>query len=184
VRRIPADADGPVTGPDDASWIELYQALEKPLYNVVYRWLWDRMESQDVVQEAFLRCWSARDRIRADGFTAFVYRTALNLAANRRRRKKLWRLVSLESLPEEPRDRSDGVGTPVFSRRVQEAIDGLPEHLKRVLLLSELAGMSYGEIAAVTGVQEGTVGSRRSRALALLRKRLEPREGLPDANEA
>ena len=73
---------------DDASWDELYRALEKPLYNVVYRWLWDRMESQDVVQEAFLRCWRARDRIRAEGFKVFVFRTALNLAANRRRRKK------------------------------------------------------------------------------------------------
>jgi RNA polymerase sigma-70 factor (ECF subfamily) len=173
-----------MTGVDEASWVELYRTLEKPLFNVVYRWLWDRMESQDVVQEAFLRCWCARDRIRADGFNPFVYRTALNLAANRRRRKKLWRLVSFDSLPEEPADGSDATGAHLLSRRVQAAIDGLPEQLKRVLLLSELAGMSYGEIAAVTGVQEGTVGSRRNRALALLRKRLEPREGLPHANGA
>ena len=82
----------------------LYRALEKPLYNVVYRWLWDRTESQDVVQEAFLRCWRARDRIRAETFKAFVFRTALNLAANRRRRNKLWRLVSFDSLPDEPQD--------------------------------------------------------------------------------
>src|SRR5262245_60302570 len=160
-----------MTGVDEASWIEAYRALEKPLYNVVYRWLWDRTESQDVVQEAFLRCWRARARIRPEGFKAYVYRTALNLAANRRRRKKLWRLVSFESLPEEPADARDGAH--VLSRRVREAIDALPEQLKRVLFLSELAGLSYGEIAAATGVQEGTVGSRRNRALALLRKRLE-----------
>ena len=171
-----------MTGVDEASWIELYRALEKPLYNIVYRWLWDRMESQDVVQEAFLRCWRARGRIRAETFKAFVFRTALNLAANRRRRKKLWRLVSLDALREELPDGHDGA--PVLSRRVQRAIDALPERLKRVLLLCELAGMSYGEIAAVTGVREGTVGSRRNRALALLRKRLEPQEVMRDADRA
>ena len=161
-----------MAGVDDASWVELYRALEKPLYNVVYRWLWDRTESQDVVQEAFLRCWRARDRIRAETFKAFLFRTALNLAANRRRRNKLWRLVSFDSLPDDPQDTE---GTPsVLSPPIQRAIDELPERLKRVLLLCELAGMSYGEVAAVLGVKQGTVGSRRNRALALLRKRLQP----------
>jgi RNA polymerase sigma-70 factor (ECF subfamily) len=171
-----------MTRVDDASWVELYRALEKPLYNVVYRWLWDRTESQDVVQEAFLRCWRARDRIRAAGFKGFVFRTALNLAANRRRRKKLWQFVSFDALHEELPDGQDG--EYVLSRRTQRAIDELPERLKRVLLLCELAGMSYGEIAAVTGVREGTVGSRRNRALALLRKRLQPHEVFPDADRA
>jgi RNA polymerase sigma-70 factor, ECF subfamily len=170
-----------MTGVDDASWVELYRALEKPLYNVVYRWLWDRMESQDVVQEAFLRCWRARDRIRAEGFKAFVFRTALNLAANRRRRKKLWRLVSFDSLAEQPEARADA---SVVSPRVQRAVDELPDRLKRVLLLCEVAGMSYGEVAAVTGVKEGTVGSRRNRALALLRERLQPREVMADAERS
>lgn len=171
-----------MTGVDEASWVELYRALEKPLYNVVYRWLWDPMESQDVVQEAFLRCWRGRSRIQAEGFKAFVYRTALNLAANRRRRKKLWRLVSLDSLAEEAAHAHDGTG--VLSHRMQRAIDELPERFKRVLLLCELAGMSYGEIAAVTGVREGTVGSRRHRALALLRKRLATQEVSTDVDRA
>jgi RNA polymerase sigma-70 factor, ECF subfamily len=171
-----------MSGVDDSSWVELYRALEKPLYNVVYRWLWDRMESQDVVQEAFLRCWRARDRIRPEGFKGFVFRTALNLAANRRRRKKLWRLVSFDLLPDEPQDFRGN--PPVISPRIQRAVDALPDRLKRVLVLSELAGMSYGEIAAVTGVKEGTVGSRRNRALALLRKRLQPQEVMPDAERS
>ena len=171
-----------MTEVDEASWIELYRTLEKPLYNVVYRWLWDRMESQDVVQEAFLRCWRARHRIRMEGFKAFVYRTALNLAANRRRRRKLWRLVTFEALSEEPHDDHDAAA--ILSHRMQRALDELPETLRRVLLLCELVGMSYGEVAAITGVREGTVGSRRNRALALIRKRLEPQGALPDADRA
>ena len=97
-----------MTGVDDASWVELYRALEKPLYNVVYRWLWDRMESQDVVQEAFCAVGARAIAFAREGFKAFVFRTALNLAANRRRRKKLWRLVSFDSLPQEPQDVRDG----------------------------------------------------------------------------
>jgi len=53
-----------------------------------------------------------------------------------------------------------------------------------VLMLCELAGMSYGEVAAVTGVKEGTVGSRRNRALALLRERLQPQEVMADADRS
>jgi RNA polymerase sigma-70 factor, ECF subfamily len=163
-----------MTGVDEASWVELYRALEKPLYNVVYRWLWDPAESQDVVQEAFLRCWRRRDLVKADGFKGLVYQTALNLASNQRRRKRLWRLVSFESVPEAAADEcADGI----VSRPLREAVDALPESLKRVLFLSELAGMSYREIAEVTGVKEGTVGSRRNRALALLRRRLESAGG-------
>lgn len=164
-----------MTGIDQACWIEHYRRLEGPLYNVVYRWVWDATESQDIVQEAFLRCWRVRERIRADTFKALVFRTALNLASNHRRRKRLWRLVSFESLPEEPVDA--GAAPGVWSRALHDAVESLPEALKRVLLLSEVAGMSYREIAEITGIREGTVGSRRTRALAIVRRKLEPAGG-------
>ena len=85
---------------DKAQWIDVYRRLEKPLYNVVYRVIWDATESQDVVQEAFLRCWRRKDDIRTDGFKALLFRTALNLASNRRRRARLWRVVGMEMLDE------------------------------------------------------------------------------------
>jgi RNA polymerase sigma factor (sigma-70 family) len=159
-----------VTGVDEARWVEYYVALEKPLYNVVYRWVWDAAESQDIVQEAFLRCWRIRRRIRDDGFRSLVFRTALRLASNQRRRRRLWRMVSFgeaeETLP-------CAAHTEPIPKPVREAIDRLPESLKRVLLLSELAGMTYREIADVMKIKEGTVGSRRNRAIAILRRRLE-----------
>jgi RNA polymerase sigma-70 factor (ECF subfamily) len=164
-----------VTSCDEAWWIQRYQALERPLYNVVYRWVWDSTESQDIVQEAFLRCWRARDRIRADTFKALVFRVAINLASNHRRRKRLWRLVSFESLPEELVD--VGAAPGVESRALRDAVDSLPEQLKRVLLLCEVADMSYRDIAAIMGIREGTVGSRRTRALAIVRRKLEAAGG-------
>jgi RNA polymerase sigma-70 factor (ECF subfamily) len=155
---------------DNAQWIDVYRRLEKPLYNVVYRVIWDAAESQDVVQETFLRCWRRRDDVRADGFKALLYRTALNLASNRRRRTRLWRVVGVAVLDDVA---DESAATEALSKPVREALEALPTLMRDVLLLTELAGMTYPEIAAALGIAEGTVGSRRTRALALLRERLD-----------
>ena len=60
-------------------------------------------------------------------------------------------------------------------RALRSALEKLPGSLRRVLLLSELGGLSYGEIASIMNIREGTVGSRRSRALAELRRTLAAR---------
>jgi RNA polymerase sigma factor (sigma-70 family) len=159
-----------MTSVDKQQWIDVYKALEKPLYNVVYRVLWDSAESQDVVQETFLRCWRRKDDIRADGFKALLFRTALNLASNRRRSMRIWRMVGVTAL-DDVADQSPSSDS--FSKPVREALDKLPSALRDVLLLTELAGMTYPEIAAALGIAGGTVGSRRTRALALLRERLD-----------
>lgn len=159
-----------MTSVDHATWIATYRRLEKPLYNVVYRVLWDSAESQDVVQDAFLRCWRRKNDVRADGFTALLYRTALNLASNRRRRVRLWRTVDVAAIEHLA---AESAGAEPISPAVRAAFDALPEALKHVVLLTEIAGMTYPEVAAALGVAEGTVGSRRSRALALLRERLD-----------
>jgi len=158
-----------MTSVENAQWIDAYRRLEKPLYNVVYRVIWDAAESQDVVQEAFLRCWRRKEDIRAEGFKALLFRTALNLASNRRRRARLWRMVGLASIDDVADERA--CGEPI-SKPVRAALDRLPEALRSVLLLTELAGMTYAEVADALGIREGTVGSRRTRALALLRERL------------
>jgi RNA polymerase sigma-70 factor (ECF subfamily) len=158
------------TGTNQTQWLDYYRELEKPLYNTVYRWLWDAAESQDVVQEAFLKCWQRRNQIDSVRFKPFLFRTALNLASNRRRSNKLWRWVSLDALIHH-QDQPD-VTLDTLGRELQQAIDSLPNGLKQVLVLNELAGMDYQEIAAVLGIKVGTVGSRRNRALAKLRTQL------------
>jgi len=157
-------------GRDEARWIEMYAMLEKPLYNVVYRVIWDAAESQDLVQEAFLRCWKRRAAIRDDGLKAVLFRTALNLAINRRRRMRLWRMVGLGTAGGEPELTSRCEET--LQHPVRRALDALPDGLRQVLLLTELAGMSYTEVATTLGIREGTVGSRRTRALEHLRRQL------------
>src|SRR5690606_30783048 len=90
---------------------------------------------------------------------------------NRRRRLRLWRFVGVEAVDDEtPEGRTDEVTIP---RRLREAVEALPDPYRSVLLLTEIAGMKYGQFADTLGISEGTVGSRRARALARLRKTLE-----------
>lgn len=160
-------------GGEKARWVALYAELEKPLYNVVYRVIRDARESQDVVQDAFLRCWRRRESIRPDGLKVVLFRTALNLAINRRRRLKLWRFVGMEAAEEHAAEGLELDAT--IPRCVHEAVDALPDRYRSVLLLTEVAGMSYSEVSDTLGIGEGTVGSRRSRALAQLREALKSR---------
>jgi RNA polymerase sigma-70 factor, ECF subfamily len=169
-------------GPLDRAALErLYVKLEKPMFNVVYRWLWNATDAHDVVQEAFLRVWKVRERVEVETVQALLYRTALNLASNRRRSARLWRLVGVESAADEAAPElatDEALEAARRSARVRAAIDALPERLRQVIALSELAEMSYDEIAATLGIPVGTVGSRRHTALAALAKALGPIEGL------
>ncbi len=154
----------------------LYVELERPLYNVVYRWVWNADDAMEVVQEAFLRVWRARHRVEPTTARAYLYRTALNLAANRRRANRVRSFVGLGERAELPSDQPAAdalLGGEADRRRVRRAIDGLPEKLRRVVALTELAGLSYKEVAAVLGIPAGTVASRRSAALAKLRETLD-----------
>ncbi len=153
----------------------LYARLEKPMYNVVYRWLWDTEEARDVVQETFCRLWRARDRVNMATIEPFVYKIALNLASNRRRTRSLWRLVSWDRAPSTASDRIAADDSLELSERraaVRRALDKLPGRQKRVIVLCELSGMTYDQVAATLGIPPGTVASRRHAALKKLRRSL------------
>jgi RNA polymerase sigma-70 factor (ECF subfamily) len=151
---------------------ELYVALEKPIYNVVYRWVWNAEDARDIVQEAFVRLWRVRDRVETGTARALAFRVALNLAASRRRRKKLWRWLPLDAVRWTATAKTDDLVQDERHERLQRAIESLPDPLRRVIVLCELAEMSYDEVGATLGIPAGTVGSRKHRALRLLREAL------------
>ena len=152
----------------------LYVRLERPIFNVVYRWLWDRQEAQDVTQEAFLRLWKMRGRIQPKTVDPLAFRIAVNLASNRRRARVVRRWIGWESAPDiaAPGDSSDGEDEV----RVRAAIETLPEKLRSVVVMTELSEMSYQQVSESLGIPIGTVASRRSAAMALLRKCLRVEE--------
>ena len=166
-------------GLDEATLSRLYLKLEKPMFNVVYRWLWNASDAQEVTQEAFLKVWDARDRVDVATVEPLLYRTALNLASNRRRSARLWRWLGLEAASEvtsRAPTSEEALAEARSAERVRAAIDALPERLREVIMLAEYADLSYGEIAATLGIPVGTVGSRRNAALAQLAEALGPIE--------
>lgn len=162
---------------DQRQFEALYTRLEKPVFNVVYRWLWSSDEARDVTQEAFMKVWGARARVRLSTVEPLVFKSALNLAANRLRVRRVRRFFSLD-------DAGDAVDAKANAEQrlvaeqdraaVRRAIDALPEKLRSVVVLCELSGLSTSQIAETLGIPPGTVGSRRHQAMALLEQTLGP----------
>jgi RNA polymerase sigma factor (sigma-70 family) len=157
-------------GLDRAGFEALFERLEGPVYNVVYRWVWDSAEAADIVQEAFVRLWAMRDRVRPATAEPLVYRVALNLAANRRRKRKLWGWVGLDGeRADDQRSAPQQLERAERDRQLRAAVEALPEKLRRVVMLCEFSELSYQQVADALNIKVGTVGSRRSAALARLR---------------
>jgi RNA polymerase sigma-70 factor (ECF subfamily) len=134
-----------------------------------------RQDAEDVVQDAFLRAYRARDRFKPDAKPqTWLKRIVINRAIDVRRRKKTRReapdasdtLASGGLSPEARASSSER------SRIVRQAIDNLPEHQREVLWLRELSGLSYREIAERLGLARGTVESRVIRGREALRQSL------------
>jgi RNA polymerase sigma-70 factor (ECF subfamily) len=154
----------------------LYERLEKPVYNVVYRWVWNPEEARDIVQKTFVRLWRMRQRVEMATVEPLVYKIALNLARSRLRRRRIIRWVGLDAVSSTLRDPQDveaGMARSQDRARVREAVLALPDELRQVIVLCELSDMKYEQIAEALSIPPGTVGSRRNRALRKLRELLE-----------
>ena len=148
-----------------------YRRLERPLFNVLYRQLWQAQDCQDVIHDAFVRVWERRDQVDELTLDALVWTTALNLAKNRLRWRLLRRHDEVDanlpvSADTEPHDF-------LAVRRLHQALRQLPRAWQQVLLLAEFSGLSGGEMAAVLGIPAGTVASRKHLAIQRLKHLME-----------
>lgn len=146
-----------------------YARVERGLFNVLYRMLWDAPTCQDVMHDAFLRLWSRREGLHGERIDSLAYATALNLARNRLRWSKLRHWVGMEDLEAAPFPVNDEQDRAAL-HDLRDALVRLDAADRKILLLSEYAGFDTAEIAAMLGIAPGTVGSRKHRALARLRE--------------
>lgn len=143
-----------------------YRRLERPLFNVLYRQLWQREDCQDVIHDAFMRVWERRAKVDAATLDALVWTTALNLARNKLRWRRLWRYEPLDDALSGTTSTSEDF---LATRRLRAALRQLPAASRDVLLLSEFSGLRGSEIAAVLGIPAGTVASRKHHAMERLK---------------
>ena len=155
---------------DEAELLACYRRLETPLYNALYRWLWQAQDCQDLIHDAFVRVWHRRASVDAARLDALVWSTALNLARNRLRWRALWRFG--EAQAETAGEHADALTAATRredEQRLRAALRRLPRRLREVLVLSEFGGLGVAEIADVLQIPAGTVGSRKHAAMARLR---------------
>jgi RNA polymerase sigma-70 factor, ECF subfamily len=148
---------------------KLVEGHEQRMYTLAARVLGSREDAADAVQEALLRAWLALPKFRGDArFSTWLYRIVVNAAHDvRAKRREL--LVEEPPDPADPRDR---FADHELSGELQRALDGLDETYRVAVVLYDVLGCSYAEIAEMTGVPEGTVKSRIFRGRSELAERL------------
>jgi RNA polymerase sigma-70 factor (ECF subfamily) len=161
---------------DRALWPHLRGA-----YNLARWMVGNRQDAEDVVQESFTKAFQAVDSFRGDDARAWLLAIVRNTAVNfiQRRRPKP-EVDWSENLPE-PADRTPGPETRLIQQerreQVRSAIERLPREFRESLVLREIEGLTYKEIAWVLKIPMGTVMSRLSRARSLLMQELIPNQG-------
>ena len=159
---------------------ELVLQYQNQVYNLAYRIMGEGDSAADATQEAFISAYRAIDRYRGGSFRAWLMRIVTNACYDELRRRKRRPTSSLEALyaadaapgevlmngaegPEAYVQRQD------LNRALHAALQTLPEEQRAALVLSDVQGYNYSEIAEIMQVSLGTVKSRLSRARAKMR---------------
>src|SRR5687767_7128235 len=173
-------------GGDETAFAEIMARYRNPLTNYLYRFLNDYEEAVDLAQETFVRVYFALDRYHTQyAFSTYIYRIATNLAISEIRRRKRRKLLSLTGLfqgetddPTEfqPTDQKALPDKDLIDdeqgRVIARAIAALPPKYRLPVILRDIEGKSYEEIAGILELGLGTTKSRISRARALLKEKL------------
>jgi RNA polymerase sigma-70 factor, ECF subfamily len=161
------------------------------IFNLCYRKLGDAEEAADVSQEAFLKAYRALGTFEGKSkFYTWLFRIAINCAFTRRKRRTREREVTPLSLDRAAPGRSDDNGSGTLeavderedpaaaalrgekARLIGEAIASLDEDFHRIVLLRDVDGLAYEEIAEILEIPVGSVKSRLHRARLILRDKL------------
>ena len=176
---------------DVESFNALVRQYEGRVYNLCYRMLGDAESAADAAQDAFLSAFRNLHSFRGGSFRSWILRIATNACYDVLRARKRRPAVSLDNpLDDEDEaarlqiaDRAEAPDEFALRRELAAAIQRglalLPEEQRLILILSDIQGLTYDEIAQITNTNLGTVKSRLSRGRARLRDILKAGELLP-----
>ena len=172
---------------DERAFPELVRRFQSRVTNLISRVLNDRNGADDLAQEVFVRVFvHRRNYRRGSKFSTWLFTIAANLAKNeirRRVRRRNW--FSLDALQEmlgdsasQLADKTEGHDTGLEREQLRDevgkAIATVPEKYRLALVLRDIEGLPYEEIAEVLGIPGGTVRSRINRARGMLKRKLQP----------
>lgn len=164
-----------------AAFESLMTAYENRIYSLALRSTGSEQDAADITQEVFLRVWKNLDSFRGDSsLSTWLYRVTSNLCVDFARKKAAEGMpTSIDDEESPAADLADSsrmaqpeaaVENSELREELQFALAQLSEEHRRVVLLRDVAGMTYTDIAHTLGLEEGTVKSRLARARAGLRK--------------
>ena len=156
---------------DREAFTQLIVQYQVPLYNTALRMVGSREDAADITQETFLRAWEKIRTLRDAPFKSWLFQIAVNLCYDHFRRGRRYgvmpdeeqggKIVGLGVAMPDPQERAEANER---ARIVRESIESLDHDMRVALVLRDINGMSYDEIAGVLGVPLGTVKSRIARA--------------------
>ena len=171
------------------SFGKLVQLHEQRVYNVVYRLVNQRDDAQELTQETFLRAYAKLDTFSGESrLYSWLFRIATNLALSHRRRKRVVKVEPISPNQEDGLERGMDEQAEVARRRapapdqavlqqetrdrIADALSDLDDEHRPPVVLRDVGGMNYTEIADVLDLPVGTVKSRIHRGRLLLRQAL------------
>ncbi len=162
------------------SWDEVVRTHSARVYRLAYRLTGNRHDAEDLTQEVFIRVFRSLANYTPGTFEGWLHRITTNLFLDMARRRSR---IRFEGFGDNADERLEGrEPTPDqsydarhFDSDIQVALDALPAEFRAPVVLCDIEGLSYEEIAATLGVKLGTVRSRIHRGRAQLRNALDHR---------
>ena len=159
------------------SWEEIVARHSARVYRLAYRLTGNKHDAEDLTQEVFVRVFRSLSSYTPGTFEGWLHRITTNLFLDQARRKSR---IRFDALAEDAESRLPGrVPTPdatlldgLFEDDVESALAALPPDFRAAVVLCDIEGLSYEEIADVLGLKLGTVRSRIHRGRTMLRKSL------------
>jgi RNA polymerase sigma factor (sigma-70 family) len=162
------------------TWDEVVREHSARVYRLAYRLTGNRHDAEDLTQEVFVRVFRALDSYQPGTFEGWLHRITTNLFLDQARRRQRLRFAALpdnaaDRLPSPVPSPEVDVDTQLYDDDVEAALASLQPDFRAAVVLCDVEGLSYEEIADVLGVKIGTVRSRIHRGRALLRTALKHR---------
>ena len=165
---------------DREAFTQLIVQYQVPLYNMALRMVGRPEDAADVAQEAFLRAWEKIRTLRDAPFKAWLFQIAANLCYDYFRRGRRYGVMPDEDMTSNvvglgitTPDPQESAESNERTRLVRDCIQALDHDMRIAIILRDVNGMAYDEIAAVLRIPLGTVKSRIARARAQVQERLQ-----------
>ncbi|MCK9425800.1 MAG: RNA polymerase sigma-70 factor [Ignavibacteriaceae bacterium] len=158
---------------DEAAFKEFFFLMQPSIFYYLFKFVYNKATAEDLTQETFIKFWLNADRLDLTlSGKAYLYKIAHNLAINHSKRKPQ---TSAYDAEEHHLNKSDKTNMDyVFLLDdYQKAVNSLPERCRAVFVLCRFDGFEYSEIAEIMEISLQTVKNQMSKALAVLRKRLQ-----------